>query len=184
MMLTSFKKIQKKEIIAFLIALAIFLVFFLGYPSGEIASACVDNATGNLAFFIPGIYPEVWVYDNTGNFIYRKVFESNGKVGRVWYEDQILHIVFDNTKKIIKLSPEGVILDETSCSDLSEHPAWSQEWKKRGNRYIIVWNDVTYMYDYSNYFSLRFGNARRTISVTKQTGEKLIIWQSKGNFGT
>lgn len=173
-----------KLIIAAVIIGALMVIFNLPESDYVIYDGAVDEKTGVVG--LSGEYngmSVLYMYTQDGEVIGEFSLHEKGtraQFNRIYSEDGSFKFYYHHQRKLYTIDVEGRIIDEETLSsnDYWERiSAWSG-WKSSDGKMVYSCNKTKYIYDDSNYFSLKFGKGDRNFSIEGPDDEIKKLWTS------
>lgn len=106
---------------------------------------------------------------------------SSGGYCTLWFEDDVLCVLFYRTEKIVHFALDGTILkivEHTTKERPPEYPSFS----RKGCKYVFDGNEIDVVYNKETFFGYWFFGAERYLAITAANGETKIAyaWTATG----
>ena len=194
-LLKEWGNIQKKRIIPdksifILIAIAclvciLMITFDLPEDEYMIYDGSVDDNTGII--MLSGEHcglSVIYMYTPDGDKIGEFSMGEKGtrpQFNRVYTEDGNFKFFYHHSQKLYTINTSGKIIDEET---LSSNKYWNQKntwfgWETSDQGLVYSHNGVSYIYNNSSYFKLKFNIENRTFSITDSNGKRTELWTSE-----
>lgn len=93
----------------------------------------------------------------------------------LWFENNILCVLFYRTNKIVYFALDGTILN-VADNAAEEYPPEYPSFSRKGQRYIFDGAQIDVVYNKGSFLGYWFLAKERSLSVTYQNGERKVLY--------
>ncbi len=100
---------------------------------------------------------------------------SAGGTCALWFDEDVLCVLFYRTDKIVRFAMDGTVLD-TIPYTVEEDPPKFPSFEKSGHRYVYSGKAIDVVYDKCSFLGYWFFHAERYLEILPKCEEAKIVW--------
>lgn len=100
---------------------------------------------------------------------------SAGGACTLWFENDMLCILFYRTDIIVHYAMNGVMID-TVDDTTEEYPSKFPAFDRAGPKYVFDGNKIDVVYDHGSFWGYMFCGTERKLTITTEKGEAQVVW--------
>ncbi len=175
-----------KELLCFVVLGLLLVLFFSGKSHIDLETIAVSPNEQYIACFETGDGDKIRCFYSDGSLAFD--FDilpeiSAGGYCTLWFEDDVLLVLFYRTDKVVSFSMDGAILKIADYA-AEERPPEFPSFSKRGNQYIYDGDEIDVVYYRGSFLEYWLFGSERYLAITPKSGETKIVyaWKAKGGI--
>lgn len=155
----------------------LFMVVFSGKSRVDLETVAVSQNEKFVACFKTGDGPKILCFFADGTLAFEYNVNSDISAGgycTLWFEDEMLYVLFYRTDKIVCFSTDGTI-QKILDSELEEYPVEFPSFIKKENKFIYHGNNLNVVYDKRSFFEYWILGADRYLTISPKDGDAVTV---------
>ncbi len=175
-----------KELLCYVVLGLLLMFFFSGKSHIDLETIAVSPNEQYIACFKTGNGHKIRCFHSDGSLAFD--FDilpeiSAGGYCTLWFEDDVLLVLFYRTDKVVSFSMDGAILEIVDYA-AKERPPEFPSFSKRGNQYVYDGDEIDVVYYRGSFLGYWLFGSERYLAITPKSGETKIVyaWKAKGGI--
>lgn len=169
------------------VAIGLLIMFlFSGKSRIDLESIAVSPDEQYVACFETGNGHKVRCFRTNGSLAFDYLVPPDVSAGgycTLWFEDNVLCVLFYRTNIVVYFTMDGTILKSATYT-AEEHPPEFPLFTKDGHKYVFKGDDINVVYDKGGFWGYWFFGSERYLATITKNGQTEIIysWTAKGQI--
>lgn len=170
---------RRLKVLMYSVAFGLLIMFvFSGKSHVDLEAIAVSPNEQYIACFETGTGHKIRCFHSDGSlaFDYSILPDiSAGGYCTLWFEDDVLCVLFYRTDKIIHFALDGTILNITDSTTKESPPAFPSFFQN-GHKYIYAGREIEVVYDKGSFFGYWLFGVERYLAISPKNGETKIVY--------